>query len=311
MAPKKIIEISVIGKDKKGVIATFTSILFDCGVNIEDLEQTVREDFFLMRIQGEVSGLSISLSGLEDLLVAAGKKLDMEVNLNTRRSSGVKRIALLVTKEAHAPEAIISEIKAGRIQAEVAVMVGNREDLRYIAEREGIPFFCFNSRIKEENEKNIIDLLRQSEYSVDLIVLARYMQILSPEFTFRYESQIINIHPSLLPAYPGARAYRQAYNNGATLAGATAHFVTMDLDRGPIIYQEAFYIDKSCDTLQDVVRRGQELEQRILARAVRMFIDEELYMHWGKVYWRKSPYCDDVCPEVAHRPYIAESSAPK
>ncbi|UCZ55986.1 formyltetrahydrofolate deformylase [Desulfurispirillum indicum] len=305
MTPKKIVEVSVIGKDKKGVIATFTSLLFDCGVNIEDLEQTVREDFFLMRVKGDISGLTVSLTGLEGLLSEAAKKLDMEVSLNTRQSSGIKRMALMVTKEAHAPEAILAEIKAGRIQAEVAVMIGNREELRPLAEREGIPFFCFSSKIKEENEHNIIELLRQPEYNVDLIVLARYMQILSPEFTFRYEGKIINIHPSLLPAYPGARAYRQAYDNGSTVAGATAHFVTMDLDRGPIIYQEAFYIDKSSDTLQDVVRRGQDLEKRILSRAVRMFVDEELYMHWGKVYWRKSPYSDGTCPEVGHLPSIS------
>ncbi|WP_051321424.1 formyltetrahydrofolate deformylase [Chrysiogenes arsenatis] len=298
MTARKFVEISVIGKDKKGVIATFTSLLFDCGVNIEDLEQTVREEFFMMKVKANVTGLTVSLAGLEQMLHQAGKTLDMEVRLDTRQSSGIRRMALLVTKEAATPQAIIDEIKAGRIKAEVAVMIGNNEELRPLAEREGIPFFCFDSRIKSENEAAIIELLKKPEYTVDLLVLARYMQILSPEFTFRYEGRIINIHPSLLPAYPGARAYRQAFENGASIAGATAHFVTMDLDRGPIIYQEAFTIDKSCDTLQDVVAKGQALERRILARAVRMFVDGELSMHWGKVYWKKSPYHDGVCQDA-------------
>lgn len=299
MTAKKTIEVSVIGSDKKGVIAAFTSVLFDCGVNIEDLEQTVREDFFLMKVVGNINGLNVSLSALEQLLATTAQQLGMEVRIDSRKSTGKKRLCLMVTRERRTPEAILQEIAAGRIDAEVTSIIGNREDLRDLAAEWNIPFFLFDSKIKAENEAAVVDLFReQPDLEPDLIVLARYMQILSPEFCFRYEKRIINIHPSLLPAYPGARAYRQAFENGAAIAGATAHFVTMDLDRGPIIYQESFSIDKSQDSLQDVLAKGQELEARILSRAVRMFCADELSMHWGKVYWRKSPYGDGMCPDI-------------
>jgi len=205
----------------------------------------------------------------------------MEISYTPPRPKGPKRLALLVTKEPHCAEEILQRIRRGAIRAQVAVMIGNQPDLKPLASRFRIPFVHIPSENKQWHEQQM--LTRLAREHVDLIVLARYMQILSPEFVFHHEGKIINIHPSLLPAFPGPRAYEQAFNKGVDYIGVTAHFVTAELDTGPIVCQEAVRINKSRATIPALIRIGQQLERRVLARAVTLFVNDRLVLRRGRV----------------------------
>jgi formyltetrahydrofolate deformylase len=150
-----------------------------------------------------------------------------------------------------------------------------------MAHEAGIPFHTVTHTDQDDAEDKILQLIEQ--YNIDLIVLARYMRILTPNFVWRYPNRIINIHPSLLPAFPGAYAYVQAYERGAKIVGCTAHFVTEDLDQGPIICQESFKV-ANIDTLETIKRKGQELEATTLLEAVMLYLENKLEVYWGKVY---------------------------
>jgi formyltetrahydrofolate deformylase len=200
---------------------------------------------------------------------------------------GKQRFALLVTKEAHILEAfLIATGKAKgksrfRLPAEPAVIIGNRSDLQPIAKKAVIPFHLVDYRDRPQAEKEILELLNR--YEVQFVVLARFMKILSPSFVWRWKNKIINIHPSLLPAFPGASAYRQAYEKGVKVFGVTAHFVTPQLDEGPIIAQESAPI-RIGEPLASIVQRGQALESSCLLRAVKIYLTKKLDIHWGRVH---------------------------
>jgi len=168
------------------------------------------------------------------------RRLKMEVN--THHEAAVrKRVAVLVTKEAHCLEALLGAHKKKQLKGEISVIIGTEKTLSPLARRSKISFVLVNDVDQSKAEEKILSILKR--YNIDLIVLARYMRILSPNFVWRYPNRVINIHPSLLPAFPGAFAYMQAYERGAKIVGCTAHYVTEDLDQGPIIFQDAFAID--------------------------------------------------------------------
>ena len=195
-------------------------------------------------------------------------------------ATGPQRLALLVTKEAHVLEGLLAKSPAA-LGAKPVVVIGNRPDLGTVARRNKLPFYHvpFLNRAKAEQE--VLKLLEKHE--VDFIVLARFMKILSPNFVWRWKNKIINIHPSLLPAFPGANAYRQAYERGVKVVGVTAHFVTPNLDEGPIIAQEVLRL-RSNESLASIVKRGQALETKCVLRAVRAYVTKRLDVHWGRVY---------------------------
>jgi formyltetrahydrofolate deformylase len=194
--------------------------------------------------------------------------------------TGPQRLALLVTKEPHVLAGLLAKSPAS-LGARPVVVIGNRPALAPLARRAKLPFHHvpFNDRAKAEQA--ILALLEKHE--VDFIVLARFMKILSPNFVWRWKNKIINIHPSLLPAFPGANAYRQAYERGVKVVGVTAHFVTPNLDEGPIIAQEVLRL-RSNEPLASIVKRGQTLETRCVLRAVRAYVTKRLDVHWGRVY---------------------------
>lgn len=232
---RELTEITVVGGDKTGLIARVTSLLFERGINIEDLDQAVRGGVFRMTTRVDASEMETSRGELRRALAELGRELDVDIQVRFPSDRDARRIALLVTKETHAPEALLEAEAAGDLaddgeEAEIPVVVGNRGDLRSLAERYDKPFYDVGDGNGNTDEERLLDLL--AEYDVDLIVLARYMRILSPEVVFRYEGRIINVHPSLLPAFPGAEAYRQAKDAGVRVAGVTAHYVTTDLDQG-------------------------------------------------------------------------------
>ncbi|MUW14772.1 ACT domain-containing protein [Halorubrum sp. CBA1125] len=291
---RELTEITVVGGDKTGLIARVTSLLFERGINIEDLDQAVREGVFRMTTRVDTSEMDTSRGELRRALAELGRELDVDIQVRFPSDRDARRIALLVTKETHAPEALLAAEADGDLaddgeEAEIPVVIGNRGDLRSLAERYDKPFYDVGDGSGNTDEDRLLDLL--AEYDVDLIALARYMRILSPEVVFRYEGRIINVHPSLLPAFPGAEAYRQAKDAGVRIAGVTAHYVTTDLDQGPIIAQRAFDVPAGAD-VDEIKRRGQPLEADVLLDAVRLHLADAIAIHRGTVHVREDADVD-------------------
>lgn len=273
--------ITVIGRDKTGVIARVTNFLFEQGANIEALEEQVTRGQFSMTLQASWKDGRIEPKALGRGLSTLAKSLNMEIKLRLTQPNRRQRMAILVTREPHCLEALLKEFQAGRLKrAEPVVIVSNRPDLEPIARKYKLPFvhIPWNERVRAE--KRLLSLLDKQE--VDFLVLARFMKILSPNVAWRYKNKIINIHPSLLPSFPGAQAYRQAYEHGVKTAGVTAHFVSMHLDEGPIIAQDSFVIRPNM-SIKDIVARGQKLESRTLLKAVKLYLSKRLDVYWGVV----------------------------
>ncbi|MGB9124821.1 MAG: phosphoribosylglycinamide formyltransferase [Nitrosotalea sp.] len=276
---KTIVELVVVGKDHEGVVAGFTNFIFQNNGNIEKINQNVVKGLFGMYLEASfVKKIDFAKFNKEAENLA--KKLKMEVNIHYEVSKR-KRVAVFVTKEPHCLEAILDARTKGKIRGEIVVLIGTENTLSHIAKKEKIPFVLIDEKDQSEAEEKIISVIKK--FDVDLIVLARYMRILSPNFVWRYPNRIINIHPSLLPAFPGAFAYVQAYERGAKIVGCTAHYVTEDLDQGPIIFQDAFSIDEK-ETLESLKKKGQKLEAATLLEAVKMHLDGRLEVYWGKVH---------------------------
>ena len=279
--------VSVIGRDQKGVVARFATYLAEHGVNILDLSQQVVHGQFIMDMLVDLADLSLSLDQLITGLLDLGRSIEMEVRVALHDQRRRKRIAVLVSKEPHCLERIIEDAEAGRYRGEIVGIIGNHPDLEPLAKRlpgADVPFTVIPSENKEAHFAALLRRLRELE--ADVVVLARYMQILPPEIVRAFRHKIINIHPSLLPHFPGAKPYQQAWEQGVRVAGCTAHFVTENLDEGPIILQDVFHIDVGKDTAADVKHKGQQLEGRILSEAVQMFLDEKLVVVDEKVVFR-------------------------
>ena len=276
--------ISIIGRDQKGVVARVSTYLAGQNVNIENIEQRVMEGLFIMTMLVDLADLSPSLDQLVLDLKEIGTQMQMEVTVRLHGEKLRKKIVLLVSREAHCLEAIAKDRDEGRLDAELALVLSNHEDLAEIAESHGLPFRFFPSADKPEHMKFILKEL--TDVGPDLVVLARYMQILTPDVIHAFENRILNIHPSLLPYYPGANAYKQAYEAGVRVCGCTAHFVTEDLDEGPVVLQDVFHINVGQSTLEEVKRCGRDLEAEVLSKAVQMFVRDELVVADSKVLFR-------------------------
>jgi formyltetrahydrofolate deformylase len=276
---KHLATITLIGHDKAGVIARITQLLFQLGANIEAMEEQVTRGQFSMTLQASWIPAHFDRTAIEKSVRETARDLEMEAKVHFA-PVGPQRLAILVTKESHVLEGLLAKSIAG-LGAKPVVVIGNRPDLAPLARQKGLPFFHvpFHQRVKAEQK--VLELLDKHE--VDFIVLARFMKILSPNFVWRWKNKIINIHPSLLPAFPGANAYRQAYERGVKVVGVTAHFVTPNLDEGPIIAQEVLRV-RSNEPLAGIVKRGQTLETRCVLRAVRAYVTKRLDVHWGRVY---------------------------
>ena len=250
-----LIEVTVIGKDRKGVVAEITNAIFSRGGNIQQISQNVVRGLFGMQLEATFN--EIDKKVLDESLLHLSRKLNMEIKIHYQESNRSKNIAVLVSKEEHCLQKILEARKNREIYANLSVIIGTDFTFVQMAKNAGIPYrVVANSKSQEETEARILKLIE--EFNIDLIVLARYMRVLSPNFVWRYPNRIINIHPSLLPAFPGAYAYVQAFEKGAKIVGCTAHFITDELDQGPIICQDAFDVLPS-DTLESIKSKGREL----------------------------------------------------
>ncbi|HSD05265.1 MAG TPA: phosphoribosylglycinamide formyltransferase [Nitrosopumilaceae archaeon] len=276
---KTSVEITIIGKDREGVVAGFTNFIFQKGGNIEKINQNVVKGLFGMYLEASFTQ-KINIKKFDSEVRALAKKLKMEVNTH-HEATLRKKVAVLVTKEPHCLEAILEARRKNQLKGEVSVIIGTENTLAPLARKAKIPFAIVNEKEQSTAEEKILEIIKK--YNVDLIVLARYMRILSPNFVWRYPNRVINIHPSLLPAFPGAFAYVQAYERGAKIVGCTAHYVTEDLDQGPIIFQDSFAIDAN-ETIESLKKKGQKIEAKTLLEAVKMHLDGRLEVYWGKVH---------------------------
>jgi len=275
---KKIrIGITVVGKDREGVVAAFTNLIFQKQGNIEKINQNVIKCLFGMHLEASFSK-EIDVKKFDKELQDLGKQLAMEVSVYHEINSH-KNIAVFVTKEPHCLEVLIAA--KNQLKGKISVIVGTERTLESMAKKAGVPFVLVDEKEQQKAEDHLIEVAKK--YDIDLVVLARYMRIMTPNFVWRYPHRIINIHPSLLPAFPGAFAYAQAFERGAKIVGVTAHYVTEELDQGPIIFQDSFKVDSS-DTLETIKRKGQELEAQTLLKAVKMHLEGKLEVSWRKVY---------------------------
>ena len=274
---KQFATINVIGRDKTGVIARVTNFLFEQHANIEALEEQVTRGQFSMTLQASWKKAELRVPALRAGLDTLARQLGMEIKLRFADPGRRQRFAIMVTKEAHGFAALL----AAKLRADPALVIGNHADFAQVAKKHGLPFFHLNWHDRAKSEARALALIE--EHRVDFIVLARFMKILSPNFVWRHKNKIINIHPSLLPSFPGPQAYRQAYESGVKIAGVTAHFVSMRLDEGPIIAQGSFPIRPRMP-LKDIIASGQKLEARILVKAVKLYLERRLDVHWGVVH---------------------------
>jgi formyltetrahydrofolate deformylase len=276
-------EITVVGDDDTGLIANVTSLLFERSINIEDLDQAVRDGVFRMTMHVDTSEMVCTESKLRTDLHELGDDLGVDIQVRFPKDRKTQSIAVLVTKESHCLEAIFEAWASGDLGADIDVVIGNHSDLEPLAEKYEVPFHDIGDEKGTPDEDELLELL--GEYDSDLIVLARYMRILSPEVVFRYESRIINVHPSLLPSFPGAEAYLQALEEGVRVAGVTAHYVTTDLDQGPIITQRVFNVPPDAE-VEDLERIGQPLEAEALLEAIDLHLNDEIAVHRGRTQLR-------------------------
>ena len=274
---KTVVGITVVGKDREGIVATFTNFAFSRGGNIEKVNQNVIKNLFGMYLEVSFSKkLDVKKFDIEIQNLAKKEKMDVNTNHETNLE---KNIAVFVTKEPLCLQTFIENRKS--LKGRISIIIGTEKSLESIARKAKIPFIVVEEKNQTKAEEKIIDICKK--YNIDLISLARYMRILSPNFVWRYPNRIINIHPSLLPAFPGASAYAQAYERGTKIVGVTSHYVTENLDQGPIIFQDSFKVDPN-DTLEKIKSKGQKLEADTLLKATKMHLENKLEVRWRKVH---------------------------
>ena len=274
---KTVVGITIVGKDREGIVAAFTNFAFSKGGNIEKVNQNVIKKIFGMYLEVSFSKkLDIKKFDIEIQKLSKKEKMDVNTHHETNLE---KNIAVFVTKEPLCIQTFIANKKS--LKGKISVIIGTEKSLEIIAKKAKIPFIIVDEKNQVKAEEQIIQICKK--YSIDLIVLARYMRILSPNFVWRYPNRIINIHPSLLPAFPGASAYAQAYERGTKIIGVTSHYVTENLDQGPIIFQDAVKVNSN-DTLEKIKIKGQKLEANTLLKATKMHLENKLEVRWRKVH---------------------------
>jgi formyltetrahydrofolate deformylase len=268
-------------KDRTGLISRISHFVFERNGNILDLDEhvDVDEKYFFIRIAWDMRDFSVP----ESEVAEAFRPLAKEFNATWRISFAGKnlRVAIFVSKLDHCLQEILWRQRLGEFNIEIPVIISNHQDLQPLARRYGIPYHVFPITKQNKHEQEEKELALLTENQIDTVVLARYMQILTPSFVDRYPNQIINIHHSFLPAFVGSDPYRQAYDRGVKIIGATSHYVTNELDEGPIIEQDIIRISHK-DTVSDLMRKGRDLERLILARALYYHSEHRILVHGKK-----------------------------
>jgi formyltetrahydrofolate deformylase len=267
--------------DRKGLVAALAQLLYGHGANILDADQhtdPVAGQFF-QRIKFDLSELHTDRTSLETAISEVAARFSM----TWRIANGLHRskTAIFVSKYDHCLFDLLLRQRAGELSTDISMIISNHPDLQPVADQFDVPFhhLPITKETKRAQEDKAVELLRAAD--VDLVVLARYMQILTDDFLQSYEGQVINIHHSFLPAFMGSKPYHRAFERGVKLIGATAHYATADLDEGPIIEQDVVRCSHR-DSVEDLVRKGRDLEKVVLARAVRWHLDDRILVYDNK-----------------------------
>ncbi|SDB99018.1 formyltetrahydrofolate deformylase [Terribacillus halophilus] len=268
--------------DQPGIVAAVSEFLYKQQANIMESNQYTTDPdggSFFLRIEFECRQDGDTQQELEQGFRQIADHFRMEWQLVRVRH--LKKLALFVSKELHCLQEILWEYQSGNLMADLAVIVSNHEDARELAEAYDIPFHHIpaNKDIRQQAERQQLELLEQ--YDIDTIILARYMQILTPVFLENYKNKIINIHHSFLPAFIGAKPYERAFERGVKLIGATSHYVTSDLDEGPIIEQDIHRVNHK-DKAEDLKRVGRLVERSVLMRAIKWHVDDRVIVYGNK-----------------------------
>ena len=268
--------------DKPGILAEVTDFITVNKGNIIYLDQYVDhvENIFFMRIEWELKDFLVPQEKIEDYFATLYAQ-KYEMNFRLYFSDTKPRMAIFVSKMSHCLFDLLARYTAGEWNVEIPLSISNHPDLQHVAERFGIPFHLFpiTKETKEEQEKKEMELL--AKHKITFIVLARYMQVISEQMINAYPNRIINIHHSFLPAFVGAKPYHAAFERGVKIIGATSHYVTTELDAGPIIEQDVVRITHK-DTVQDLVNKGKDLEKIVLSRAVQKHIERKVLAYKNK-----------------------------
>ena len=268
--------------DKPGILAEVTDFITVNKGNIIYLDQYVDhvENIFFMRIEWELKDFLVPQEKIEDYFATLYAQ-KYEMNFRLYFSDTKPRMAIFVSKMSHCLFDLLARYTAGEWNVEIPLIISNHPDLQHVAERFGIPFHLFpiTKETKEEQEKKEMELL--AKHKITFIVLARYMQVISEQMINAYPNRIINIHHSFLPAFVGAKPYHAAFERGVKIIGATSHYVTTELDAGPIIEQDVVRITHQ-DTVQDLVNKGKDLEKIVLSRAVQKHIERKVLAYKNK-----------------------------
>jgi len=268
-------------EDQKGLVSSIANFISDNGGNIVNLDEHVDPDekMFFIRVEWEIGGLKFGKDELHSQFQPLADQFNAKWKIEFAEEK--PKLAIFVSKYDHALQEILWRYKLGEFDVEISAIISNHNDLASLAENYNIPFYHFpiNKESKALQEQKEIELLKKLD--VDLIVLARYMQILSANFVSQFPNQIINIHHSFLPAFMGGNPYKQAFERGVKMIGATSHFVTNDLDEGPIIAQDIVRISHK-DSVKDLIRKGRDLERLVLAKALHCFLQHRVLVHKGK-----------------------------
>jgi formyltetrahydrofolate deformylase len=267
--------------DQKGLVAAVSAFLYEHDGNIVHADQhtDIEEGVFLQRVEWTLDGFRLSRSDIAAAFSPIAARFGMSWSL--RFSDATTRVAILVSQQAHCLYDLLARWRMGELRCDIPVVVSNHGDLDGVASDFGVEFHHLpvTPESKPDQEAAIARLL--DRHDIDVLVLARYMQILSPAFVARHPAGIINIHHSFLPAFAGARPYHQAHERGVKIIGATAHYVTADLDAGPIIAQDVAQVSHR-DSVPDLVRTGRDLEKTVLARAVRLHLDHRVLVYGNR-----------------------------
>lgn len=268
-------------KDRRGIVARVSGFIHDFGGNILDSDHHTDEETneFLMRMEFAAEGLQIPPDEIATAFAPVAKTFEMRYEV--RPSSCRTRVAMLVSKQDHCLADLLQRHKRDELHIDIPVIISNHDTCAGWAELFKIPFsVCpVTKETKAQQEQQVLSLLKN--HRVELVVMARYMQILSASFLSQVGCPVINIHHSFLPAFMGANPYRQAYERGVKIIGATAHYATDDLDEGPIIEQDVMRVGHR-DTVDDLVRKGRDLEEIVLARAVRRHVERRVLVYGRK-----------------------------
>ena len=263
-------------KDEKGLIYNISKVLFANNLNINQNAEYVDEEtneFFMRTL---VSGKVMETILQKELKEVLPKGAKITLNKNTK-----KDVVLLVTKESHVLGDLLIRYSSNELNANIKAVIGNHEDLRNFVEKFDIPFFCISAPnlSRDEHERAVSQKI--DEFNPEIIVLAKYMRILSSQFVEKYEGKVLNIHHSFLPAFIGANPYKQAFERGVKIIGATAHYVTNDLDEGPIIFQDVVRVDHSY-SWESMRNAGRNVEKIVLSNAFELLLNDKVFIHKNK-----------------------------